>query len=60
MHFEANFHNSTIYENDISSCGMYAIRLRTSDVRDNEIHHNNFNGLPIQDLGTNNHWHDNY
>lgn len=49
-----------IHNNDISSCGMYAIRIREPVVHDWEICYNNFNGEPNQDLGTNNYWHDNY
>lgn len=51
---------SIIHHNDISSCGMYAIRIREPVVHDWEICYNNFNGLSNQDLGTNNYWHDNY
>lgn len=51
---------SIIHHNTFSSCGMYCIRIREPVVHDYEICYNNFNGLPYQDLGTNNYWHDNY
>jgi parallel beta-helix repeat protein len=59
IHFEGSCFNNILQYNIFNSCGMYCIRLRNSEVHDNEICFNDFNGLPYQDLGINNYWHDN-
>ena len=60
MHIEGLCEYNTIYCNTISNTGLWAIRLRIPQVKNNYIYHNNFIGETCYDQGGPNYWDNGY